>query len=80
MKQYSKAHAAILLRLMELAEDANHIDLSIGYVDAGRQCRVGIVVRHAPSGVVKAIINDNVVWCCHLENDGLHLEPHPDAV
>ncbi len=79
MTKYNKGHAAILTRLLELASEVNHIDLSIGYVVGGRQCHEGIVVHHAPHRVVKAIINDDAVWRCDLQPDGLHLEPHLEA-
>jgi hypothetical protein len=76
MEEYTENHAVILKLLLELADKASHIDLSIGYVDSNRQCRKGIVIRSAPSTVVKAIVGNDRTRYCHLEADGLHIEPY----
>lgn len=77
MKNYNEIHQEILLRIMELSTGAPVV-VSIGFVK-DQFCHKGLVIKSAPSSVVKAIINDERVFTAHMEPDGLHISPYPCA-
>jgi len=76
MKKYSDTTKDILLRILELSQNSAPVVVSLGYVK-DKFCHQGIVIKSAPSSVIKAIINDERVFTSHLEEDGLHISPHP---
>jgi hypothetical protein len=73
MKKYNTATQEVLLRIMELSEDTAPVIVSFGYTKGG-MCESGLVIKSAPSAVIKAIVNDERVTFAHLEDDGLHIE------
>jgi hypothetical protein len=74
MNKYSETAQAILLRILEFSQDSAPVVVSFGYVKENH-CHKGLVIKSAPSSVIKAIINDERVFCAHLETDGLHITP-----
>lgn len=58
---------------MELSENTAPIEISFGYEKNG-MCMTGLVIKKAPSSVIKSIIADERTFIAHLEIDGLHVE------
>jgi len=73
MKKYNSTIQEVLLRIMELSEDTAPVVVSFGHTRGG-MCESGLVIKSAPSAVIKAIISDERVTTAHLEGDGLHIE------
>lgn len=64
----------IAIAIMKLAKDTSPVTVSFGYSKGGF-CHKGLVIKSAPSSVIKAIVSDKRVFCAHLEEDGLHISP-----
>jgi len=75
MEKYSDSTKDILVRILELSQDSSPVVVSLGYTK-DNFCHKGIVIKSAPSSVIKAIINDERVFTAHVEADGLHISTH----
>ena len=73
MRSYTDTDEEVLLMILEKSESTAPVEISLGYVSKDSQCRAGIVVRSAPSAIIKAIVEDERVFTTHLEADGLHI-------
>ena len=67
-----------MLRILELSEDTAPVVVSFGHTRDG-MCSSGLVIKSAPSAVIKAIVNDERVKTAHLEKDGIHIEASTPA-
>lgn len=70
---YSEAHFNIVKSIMEMSQDSAPVELAFGYVDVNNICTNGIVIRKAPSSVIKKIMALPYDMVTHLELDGLHI-------
>jgi len=76
-RNYSDIEKQLLLRILELSEETAPVQVSLGYVSSkSNQCLKGIVIRSAPSKVVKSIVADERVFTTHVDEHGLHIETH----
>ena len=75
MNKYCETTQDLLLRILELSQNSAPVVVSFGYVK-DQHCHKGLVIKSAPSSVIKAIIKDERVFTAHLEADGLHISPH----
>jgi hypothetical protein len=76
-RSYSEVEKQVLLRILELSEETAPVQISLGYVSSeSNQCCKGIVIRSAPSKVIKAIVADERVFTTRLDEHGLHVETH----
>jgi len=78
-RTYSKNDQAVLLRLLELSETTNSVEVSLGYTSESGHCCKGIVIKKAAPAIVKAVVNDPLVFLADMMRDGLHITTYPDG-
>jgi hypothetical protein len=75
MEEYSEKEKKLVLRILELSADTAPITISFNYFK-DNCIRHGIVIKSAPSKIIKDITKDKNGFICSLESDGLHMQTY----
>ena len=70
-ERYSNKEKEILLKILEMSERTAPVDISFGYTSKTNQCMKGILLKKAPSSILKMLLDEGCTL--HLESDGVHV-------
>ena len=70
-EQYSDKEKVVVMKILEKSTESAPVEVSFGYTSKTNQCMKGIVLKKAPSSILKMLFDEGCIL--HLEEDGVHV-------
>lgn len=70
-EKYSEKEKEVVMKILEKSTESAPVEVSFGYISKTNQCMKGILLKKAPSSILKMLLDEGCIL--HLEEDGVHI-------
>ena len=70
-EKYSEKEKEVVMMILEKSIEGSPVEISFGYTSKTNQCMKGILLKKAPSSILKMLLDEGCIL--HLEEDGVHI-------